>query len=511
MRGPTASILVAALAAPLLFPATLAATPLDFIPVGSPLEDEIRILDVSGVPLPLPRLDTRPIEVVDLAALEERALPGPAEISRLRLQRVLARDFGWMGVPGATPRLLEARGEPDERFELSAGLEGRGTIERGRLSRFEDGSGLRFRAAAQVGRWLTYSDIAAEHVDGATRYAGRILSNDAVFLTDQSYLSYTAERQRWSALLGRGHWHWGPGDEGSLLLSKTAPSITGLALRFRIDALRADGIVLNATLRGASGMQFAAHRLEWQPREGLRLGYSEAVRYQASAWGPLYVAGVIPYSIVQNLLAKDEPDSSGAVRNNVIAAMDVAWRVAPGTRFYSELLIDDLRTTDSATLSKYAYQVGWEGVGAVHGARVSWGSELTRLTRFVYTSFDDRAFVTSGEPLGFPTGPDSRRVRVRGACDPTVSWQLFAIASRTDRGESGLDSVYTPGSGHVDVARFAGVVERTRQLELGVRYWPASGVDVALSGGWTWIENQNHVEGTDRREPYAALTVRLTR
>jgi hypothetical protein len=142
---------------------------------------------------------------------------------------------------------------------------------------------------------------------------------------------------------------------------------------------------------------------------------------------------------------------------------------------------------------------------------VRWSAEYTRLSRFVYTSYYDRAFSINGSPIGFPTGPDSRRLRVRIDWDPAVSWQLFAIAARTDFGQSGLDSAYAPGSPPVHVMEFEGVVETHRVLELGLRYWPVNGIDLAASAGWEWIRNPDHVESEERRQPYASLSLRLTR
>jgi len=52
---------------------------------------------------------------------------------------------------------------------------------------------------------------------------------------------------------------------------------------------------------------------------------------------------------------------------------------------------------------------------------------------------------------------------------------------------------------------------RLGALELGVRYWPASGVDIAASAGFTWVRNEGHVESATKREPFGALTLRLTR
>ena len=55
------------------------------------------------------------------------------------------------------------------------------------------------------------------------------------------------------------------------------------------------------------------------------------------------------------------------------------------------------------------------------------------------------------------------------------------------------------------------MVERTREVEVGARWWPAGGVDVALSCGYRWIENQHHVAGADDGTTFGSLALRLTR
>jgi hypothetical protein len=97
------------------------ATPLDDIPigdvpVGDPLEDEIRVLEMSGDSLRLPRRGMLPNQVIDLPALD-RPLSQAAEISRLRLLRAIARD---RDRSGSTPRLMQLVYD-DERLETSIG------------------------------------------------------------------------------------------------------------------------------------------------------------------------------------------------------------------------------------------------------------------------------------------------------------------------------------------------------------------------------------------------------
>jgi capsule assembly protein Wzi len=505
-------------------------TPLDFLAVGDPLEAELRLLDAYGPAahrsrLRRPHLGMRPLQMVEILRLEAPPEPAPpgAEISRLRLERALVRDRDdgaapQPGVPsrdslfGSTPRLVQLGYPEDQRFEISAGLEGSGRVHADSTPLLAGGSGLHARIAGQTGRWLVFAHLLMGKVEGARAFADPILEGeDLIVHSEESYIAFTGTQARWALQFGRSRWHWGPGEEASLLLSKTSAPITGLALRGRIAPLRADAIALSATLDAAGGEQLAAHRLEWQPVDALRLGLAEAARYRAATWQPLYLIGVLPYVLVQRLQTQDEPDSAAVVRNNVIVSFDAAWRPAPGTRAYGELLIDDLHLGSSRNPDKLAWQLGLEGVGTVRGWRVSWGTEYTRLSRFVYTSAFGRRFAAQDRPLGFPAGPDARRVRVRGAWDLSTAWQITAAATRTDRGENDLDEPFLTGSPSVEAGRFEGVVEETRDLELGLRWWPASGVDLTLTGGYRWVEDARHVPGAASASGFGALAARLVR
>jgi hypothetical protein len=315
----------------------------------------------------------------------------------------------------------------------------------------------------------------------------------------------------WGAQFGRDRWHWGPGDEGSLILSRSAAPLTALAFRGRLAGLRLDGIVLNATVDAAAGEQLAAHRLEWQPRGDLRLGLTEAARYHASGWSPLYLVGVIPYTLVQRLQVQDEPDSTGALRNNVLFGLDAAWRVAPGTRLYGELAIDDLHAKTSDNPDKIAWQIGWDGAGMIGPQRLTWGAELTRVWRYVYTSYYGRTYEAQGMPIGFPTGPDSRRVRAHLDWDSSPAWQWSARAAGTDQGEGTLADAYVPGSPRESGSHFLGVVQHTREGEIGARWWPAGGVDFAASIGYRWIDDFQNVAGASHDGAYGHVEFRFTR
>lgn len=524
MRYPCCSVRALALVFTLLaclMCCTARATPYDYLSVGDPLEIEVRILDLlDSRPLNgrivLPHVNTRPYQLIDL--MGTGAPPsdlGPSyRISSVRLERAFGRDAASWFTPHPehrSTRRLYQRSEDDQHFEISSGLAGRAQIDK-HGSRFLTGSGLESRVSIGLDHWLAYTRFVVGRFDSARAFSDPIVPNsDLIVLTEETYLAYTGDQQRWAMQFGQNRWHWGPGEEGSLVLSRSAPSMTGLSMRAHMDALKLDMISLSATLEQAGKEQLAAHRIEWQPHPRLRVAVTEAARYEWPGWQPLYLLGAIPYVLVQRLHLQNEPDSLVAHRNNILTAFDASWRIANGTRIYGEVLIDDLHARSGKNANKYAFQLGYDGVGDFGNGRLTWGGEYTRVTRFVYTSFFGRDYVTQGQPLGFPVSPDARRIRLRAAWDPSPDWQFNIRVTRSDKGENDLDEPFIPRSPRVNSAAFEGNLETTREIELGMRWWPASGVDVQISGGYRWINQPEHIAGRKTHTPAIAMLVRLMR
>ena len=513
-----------AIVAAMVTASAAAAAPGQYLTVGDPLEDELRLLDLFPRAelqgrLRLLHLGSRPLQLFEIQGnAAPVADPRPeVALSLARLERGLGRDpsssFAASSQHPSTPRLFQREAQDAQRVEASFGLEG--TL----LSRKEDagsavvsGSGLHGRFAVGFDRWLAYSHQVLGRFAEGQRFADPIVANtDIIVLSEETYLSCTPESGHWGVSFGRGRWHWGPGQEGSLILSRTSAPITALVLRGSLEAFHLNGTVINATLGQTAGEQLAAHRFEWQPLDGLRIGGTEAVRYRAPAWQWLYATGVLPYAVVTRLLSQDERDSSVTLRNNILTGIDVAWRIAPGTRVYGELAVDDLHSATRANPDKIAWQLGWEGTGMVRGQRLSWGGEVTRVWRYVYTSFFGRVFEAQGRPLGFPTGPDSRRTRVRLVWDPSTDWQGTVRVTQTEHGENSLDEPYFPGTPRPDPSEFEGIVERSREVEMGLRWWPAGGVDLGVRGAWRKTEDRGHVAGAKADDWAAAVEVHLVR
>jgi len=223
----------------------------------------------------------------------------------------------------------------------------------------------------------------------------------------------------------------------------------------------------------------------------------------------VYVASVIPYSLAQRIL-QQEGDSTGS-RNNIMLSFDGSWRPADGTRLYGELLIDDLHAKSADTPNKYGWQVGADGAWTHGFTRLSWNTEYTWLSRYTYTSFFGREFTSQGIPIGFPTGPDARKLHVRITWDPRVAWQLSGVVERTWKGENNFDEPFIPGSPVPDVGKLEGIVQTTDDATGVLRWWPASGVDLSLSLGFSRTANVDHVQGNDQDGVHGAIAFRLVR
>jgi len=501
----------------LLLPAGARAHPQSDLEVGDALEDEVRLLDLyPGVGAP-PHLGTRPLLRASLFGDSALTIAGPAAISRARIDRALFRDRPGppaRGPRGATPYLIRADEEgASARFEVSAGAEGTYVVDPD-TSRFADRSGLHLRGALGFDHWVVQSHWVIGQIDHAREFADPIVAGkDLIATVDQAVIAYHADGDRWGARFGRQRFHWGPGRAGGMILSETAAPLTALEFHGSLAHYRLYLTALSATLAPAAGRQLAAHRIEWQPHDGLRLGLSEAAVYQAPGWRPLYVAGLLPYTVAQRLDAQDEPDSTNALRNNVMVAADAAWRIAAGTRVYGELLVDDLHAKTSANPDKLGFLVGYDGAGTALGTRVRWNGEYTRLTRWVYTSFFGAEAVAQERPIGFPTGPDSHRLSLFAACDPSADWELALEAERLEQGESDLDQPFIPGvtTGSKDPWRHAGVVTTTRTLGALLRWWPAAGIDFAVHGLYHWQANAGHIAGRTHDAGEVQIEARLTR
>jgi hypothetical protein len=485
------------------------------LPAGSPFYAELELLRTAGLLDTTVSLDARPMARADVARLVAFALtqhPDRAGDPGLtRLYREFSRelvDWGFPAAPGYTrPLVLWAPGHPgpkagpghpDQRIRIIPYLDAAFEQQPNGDGRLADRSRAGLRIGVELGPVLLYQDLFAGRVDGGSAYADPLVQDtDFIHYTEDTYLS---AHTPWIDLsLGRVRQGWGPGRTGTLLWSATADPTTNLTWSGALFGGRLRGTAVHADVDAVAGERLAAHRLDFALSPRLTFGVAEAARYTSPHWEPLYVLSVVPFTLVQRMLAQDaDPDSAAAVRNNVMVSADVRWRAARGHTLYGEILLDDVTFKTSGTPVRIGYQAGWQGVAHAAGRRVSWQAEYTRVYRYVYAVFYGEDFIYHGEPVGYPQGPDARTFAAQGALDLSADWSVSAAGALLDHGEGELGEAFDPEGPPASGSEFKGVVERTRALQLGGRWTPRDGVAAQLSWGYRWLENADHAEGAGR-------------
>ena len=114
-------------------------------------------------------------------------------------------------------------------------------------------------------------------------------------------------------------------------------------------------------------------------------------------------------------------------------------------------------------------------------------------------------------------GPALRRLAALDSARPLQRPVLLAsvdgvvVAARSLADGRAIADPFVPGGPVPDVNTLAGTAERTATVDAQVRWWPASGVDFALTAGHDRVENAAHVPGVTATGWHGALAFRLSR
>ena len=407
------------------------------------LTPEIERLTVRAQ-LPLEAQSFRPIDRGELVTWLDAAVESSP--TRARLARALAwdRDMGTRR-PGS---LLDWRQE-DHRLIISPYLHVHPILrERGR-GQWGDSTriGVRGRYYAGAAVMITGGLFLAEVT------AGRAFADPLIAGTDwilhEEELTAAAHVKGLRLRIGRDRHRWGPGVSGTLLLADAGEPFNFCEYQLRLGS-RLRFLALTGVTSLHQERYLAAHRLAWKITEKLSLALSEGARYQANGIHPLYLAGFVPYTLVERMDLQDNLDDETrhAQRNNVLWSVDLAYRIRPGWLLYGELLADDIAAESAEMPTRGGYQAGL--TYAPRWADWDWtfGCEYTRVSNFTYSVYYQDLCACDwehqGAPLGYGAGPDVEVLLLRAACDPTIAWGGSAHLRYQAKGEGAIGDPWLP-------------------------------------------------------------------
>ncbi len=257
--------------------------------------------------------------------------------------------------------------------------------------------------------------------------------------------------------LGKDRVRLGPGYRGSILLSGFARPLTYL-YNAHWEARRWAFTTFYAWLPDTFPQRrFALQRVEFQPWPWLSLGATEGILFSAPEDPLKYINPVDLYYVIQRRGRTND--------DNLVATVDVNWRIRPGLCWYAEFLDDDVIISGESVRNRslWGYLSGFHLSKGAYDARL----EFAWVRKWTYTHYTQRNSVTFwGIPLGHWMGSDARNLYVE--VSKTSDQQV--IASFVEVLEHGEGRLSVPLEEDPQAASYrktpSGVVDR--RIALGV-------------------------------------------
>ncbi len=230
-------------------------------------------------------------------------------------------------------------------------------------------------------------------------------------------------------LLGKDRVRLGPGYRGALLLSGFARPLTYL-YNAHFQTTHWTFTAFYAWLPDTFPQRrFALQRVEFHPWPWLSLGATEGVLFSAPEDPLKYLNPVDLFYIIQRRGRSND--------DNLLASVDINWRIRPGLRVYAEFLDDDVIISGETVRNRslWGYLTGLHLTHGLYEARL----EFSWIRKWTYTHYTQRNSVAFwGIPLGHWIGPDARDLYVE-LSRLSTSGVTAAFFEVLEHGEGRLD------------------------------------------------------------------------
>ncbi len=320
-------------------------------------------------------------------------------------------------------------------------------------------------------------------------------------LTDWSYFRF---KMPWfTATLGRSRKWWGPGRFGTLLLSDNAPAFDALDLAFsykRVGFHAFAGVLSTEQERYLSG-----HRLTVAAPGRVDLGFSEVVVYQAPNLLPAYVNPLLPYYAVAWNERGDD---------NILWALDAAWRPGYGMKWYTELLMDDVIYEQGRTPApqKLGFLAGLDWADPVRLHDTDLKMEYAGNLKWVYTHrrYGNRyAGSDTARVLGHWLGPDAEALSVTLEHRFHPRLNLGCGYELVNHGEGTVGVPHDPLRDGNGTQFLSGVVERQSLGTVSMDWSPCFWMTMNLKGRFGNIRNAGHLHGATQDISSGTLSLKI--
>jgi len=316
-------------------------------------------------------------------------------------------------------------------------------------------------------------------------------------------------------LLGRDYMRWGPGYQGSLMLSDNSPAFDMLRYSGTID-LNDSGesmakinftkfFSLLDTLDGQN-RYFSGQRLEYKPFNALTLGLSETVIISKYSSILFYnpIPFIPPYYATWWIAGMFEPQE---VNCNV--ALDAEINLTQKIKLYGEWMADDFifHPDVNPYPNRTGFLAGAYFADPFDSGNTDFQIEYAHINNYVYFprhSWQD--YLYQGEYIGHSLGPDADQLylELTHHLSDRLNLSLSYNQERHGEGQIGIPLPSDPIIANENIF-LSGIIEKQQAYQAQLSY--AISPQWEISAGITWenIKNKDNNIGVDEKNTYLQM------
>jgi hypothetical protein len=357
-----------------------------------------------------------------------------------------------------------------------------GGIVRGSLNK-DLGFYLHFKNTLIRGQKITAENFNPAHGYPLTISGKNVYQDEAT--------AYIIWRLPWFQLeAGRDRVQWGPGSQGSLMISAQNPLFDLIKLQASFKQFQFTSF--HGWLTSDLGPKYlAAHRLDVQLRPWLYLAAAEAVVYGNREVEFQYLNPLMPYHIAEHHLGD---------RDNNTMSFECTLFPRRGHKLYGELFIDDFTSAKNPFRyygNKFAFLVGHHWANPFRLRNVDARIEYARIEPYVYTHDDSiNVYENYNRILGHWLGPNADQLYFEIGFQPHRDLKTSLLVDRVRHGEGDVHTPYAEDNG-TRKKFLSGVVETRWRLGFAVTDQILRDWFLTLHYYYSQLDNRNRIPGQD--------------
>jgi hypothetical protein len=333
------------------------------------------------------------------------------------------------------------------------------------------------------------------------------ISDNVSFLPDNIGIS------DFSLQAGRDYMRWGPGYQGSLILTDNPPAFDMFKYSGTIDLNNSGESIAKINFTkffslldtlDEQNRYFSGQRLEYKPIPVLTLGLTETaiISYDSSLlfFNPLPF--VPPYYITRWIA--DVLEQSSEINTNV--GVDMELNFHPGIKLYGEWMADDFILTPKTNPcpNRTGFLAGAYFADPLGKGNTDFRIEFTHINNYVYFSTHPwQDYLYQGEYIGHSLGPDADQLylELTHNLSDRLNLSLSYNQERHGEGQAGIPLPPDPVIANENIF-LSGIIEKQQAYQAQLSYTISSQWEILASITRENIKNKDNNIGIDEKNAY---------